>query len=95
MEILQQLLAVGLVLGALLALLWVMKRKGWAHPRIRVSRDAQSQLEVIERLSLTPQHSVHLIRLADRILLVGLSPSGCNVLDTAPLTSITTAGANR
>lgn len=95
MEILQQLLAVGLVLGALFALVWVMKRKGWARSGLRNSRDAHSQLEVIERLALTPQHSVHLIRLADRILLVGLSPGGCNVLDTAPLTSITTAGANR
>lgn len=93
MEILQQLLAVALVLGAVWALVWVMKRKGWAQARIRRSPGSQTQLEVIDRLTLTPQHSVHLIRLADRILLVGLSPNGCNVLETAPLNSVVT-GAN-
>ena len=29
---------------------------------------------MIDRLALTPQHSLHLVRLADRTLLVGLSP---------------------
>jgi flagellar biosynthetic protein FliO len=95
MEILQQLLAVALVLGALATLLWALKRKGWVRPRISSSRDAQTQLEVISRLALTPQHSVHLIRLADRVLLVGLSPSGCNVLESGPAASILTAGAER
>jgi flagellar biosynthetic protein FliO len=95
MEILQQLLAVALVLGALGALVWTMKRKGWAQGRVSSSRGAQTQLEVIGRLALTPQHSVHLIRLADRILLVGLSPQGCNVLESAPAASILQAGAER
>jgi len=95
MEILQQLLAVALVLGALGALVWTMKRKGWARGRVSSSRDAQTQLEVIGRLALTPQHSVHLIRLADRILLVGLSPQGCNVLESAPASSIRPSGADR
>ena len=95
MEILQQLLAVALVLGALGTLVWVMKRKGWANGRVSKSRDAQTQLEVIGRLALTQQHSVHLIRLADRVLLVGLSPSGCNVLESAPASSILQAGVER
>jgi flagellar biosynthetic protein FliO len=95
MEILQQLLAVALVLGALCALVWTMKRKGWARGRVSSSRDAQTQLEVIGRLALTPQHSVHLIRLADRILLVGLSPQGCNVLESAPAASILPPGTAR
>lgn len=88
MEMFQQLLAVALVLGALLALVWVMKRKGWAQGRMRGSRDSRSQLEVIDRLALTPNHSVHLIRLADRVLLIGLSPNGCNLLETTPAASV-------
>ena len=88
MEILQQLLAVALVLGALGALVWLLKRKGLAGGGVRVKRDVQTQLEVVGRLALTPQHSVHLIRLADRVLLVGLSPGGCSVLDTAPAAGI-------
>jgi flagellar biogenesis protein FliO len=98
MEMLQQLAAVALVLGSLCALVWVMKRKGWARVggagvgwlrgRSFTPRNSQAQLEVIERLVLTPQHSVHLIRLADRILLVGLSPNGCNLLESTPAAAL-------
>lgn len=95
MEVLQQLVAVALVLGALCTLVWALKRKGWIQGRISSSRDAHAQLEIIGRLSLTPQHSVHLIRLADRVLLVGLSPSGCNVLESGPASSILPAGGAR
>ncbi len=87
MEMLQQLLAVALVLGLLVAAVWLLKRKGWARISARGPRgsraDGQPRLEVIDRLVLTPQHSLHLVRLADRTLLVGLSPSGCNLLETA------------
>jgi flagellar biosynthetic protein FliO len=95
MEMLQQLLAVALVLGALCTLVWALKRKGWAAGGLSKTRETQTQLEVIGRLALTQQHSVHLIRLADRVLLVGLSPSGCNVLESAPAASILQAGAER
>jgi flagellar biosynthetic protein FliO len=95
METLQQLLAIALVLGALCTLVWAMKRKGWVRSRVSGSRDAQTQLEVIGRLALTQQHSVHLIRMADRVLLLGLSPNGCNVLESAPAASILQVGAER
>jgi hypothetical protein len=35
-------------------------------------------------LPLTPHHSLHLVRLADRTLLIALSPSGCNLLESSP-----------
>lgn len=88
MEMLQQYLAVAVVLGALLALVWAMKRKGWARLSVGRARDQRNRLEVIDRLVLTPHHSVHLIRLADRTLLVGLSPNGCNLLETSPATGM-------
>ena len=84
MEMFQQLLAVAMVLGSLCALVWAMKRKGWARVRSHGARDSR-RLEVIDRLVLTPHHSVHLIRVADRTLLVGLSPNGCNLLETTPV----------
>ena len=85
MEWSEQLLAVTAVLGLLCASLWFLKRKGWARTGFRRSaRPGQPRLEVIDRLSLTPQHSVHLVRLADRTLLVGLSPQGCNLLESGP-----------
>jgi hypothetical protein len=36
----------------------------------------------VERLMLGPQHSLHLVRLAGRGLLVGTSPAGCAVLES-------------
>ena len=85
MEAFQQLFAVLFVLGLLCACLWLFRKKGWAMrtPLRRRRGDTPRQLEVIDGLSLTPHHSLHLMRLADRVLLVGLSPQGCNLLDTS------------
>ena len=94
MEAFQQLFAVLFVLGMLVACLWVFRRKGWAlRTPARRRRDQQPQLEVIDGLTLTPHHSLHLVRVADRVLLVGLSPQGCNLLDTSKADT-TTLGAS-
>jgi len=83
MDVLQQLSAVAVVLGILCGGLWLLKRKGWAHAAMRGPRgDGQPRLEVVDRLALTPHHSLHLVRLADRTLLIGLSPNGCNLLES-------------
>lgn len=85
MEMSEQLLAVIAVLGLLCGSLWLLKRKGYVRTSLRRSaRPGQPRLEVIDRLALTPQHSLHLVRLADRTLLVGLSPQGCNLLESGP-----------
>lgn len=88
MDLSQQLIAIIVVLGVLFGLLWVMKRKGWAHVRSRGRRGPTARLEVLDHLVLTPHHSIHLIQLADRTLLVGLSPNGCNLLESAPAQGI-------
>lgn len=89
MELGQQLLAVVMVLGMLCSALWVLKRRGLVRTSFRKASDpSQPRLEVIDRLSLTPQHSLHLIRLADRTLLVGLSPNGCNLLESGPAAAL-------
>jgi flagellar biosynthetic protein FliO len=85
MEVFQQLWVVVIVLGILSAALWFLKRKGWAQSSLRpTGEDGRPRLEVVDRLPLTPQHSLHLIRLADRTLLIGLSPNGCNLLESTP-----------
>jgi flagellar biosynthetic protein FliO len=82
-ELFQQFMIVLAVLGLLCGALWLLKRKGWARTGMRRSGDSgQPRLEVIDRLPLTPQHSLHLVRLADRTLLIGLSPNGCNLLES-------------
>lgn len=79
----QQLAIVLAVLGLLCGAIWVLRRKGWAGTRMLRSRQSdQPRLEVIDRLPLTPHHSLHLVRLADRTLLIGLSPNGCNLLES-------------
>jgi flagellar biosynthetic protein FliO len=84
---LQQFVIVLAVLGLLCGALWVLKRKGWARTGLRRNReDGQPRLEVIDRLPLTPNHSLHLVRLADRTLLIGLSPNGCNLLESSAAT---------
>jgi hypothetical protein len=35
---------------------------------------------------------LHLVRLADRTLLVGLSPQGCNLLESGPSVTLPSAG---
>ena len=84
MEMFQQLAIVLGVLGLLCAALWALKRKGFARTGIRRTReDGLPRLEVIDRLPLSPNHSLHLVRLADRTLLIGLSPNGCNLLESS------------
>lgn len=80
MEIIRQALTVSAVLLALAALLWWLRRKGIARGRSAGSR--RHNLQAVERLALGPQHSLHLVRLAGRGLLVGTSPSGCAVLES-------------
>jgi flagellar biosynthetic protein FliO len=93
METTQQLLAVIAVLGLLCGSLWLLKRKGWVRTGLRrPARSGQPRLEVLDRLALTPQHSLHLVRLADRTLLVGLSPQGCNLLESGPSVTLPSAG---
>lgn len=81
MELIRQTLAVGGVLLLLAASLWWLRRKGLAG--IRPARSGrQRTLEAVERLALGPQHSLHLVRLSGRGLLVGISPAGCAVLES-------------
>lgn len=41
------------------------------------------RLQSIERLALTPHHSLHLVRVDDRTLVVAVSPSSCTVTEMA------------
>ena len=74
MEWIRQVLAVSGVLLLLGAALWWLRRKGLAQYGTRSSTGARKRtLESVERLALGPQHSLHLVRLAGRGLLVGAS----------------------
>jgi flagellar protein FliO/FliZ len=80
MEPFRQMLAVSAVLSLLAGTLWWLRRRGLARYGSRSTR--KRALQVVERLTLGPQHSLHLVRLAGRGLLVGTSPAGCAVLES-------------
>jgi flagellar biogenesis protein FliO len=77
----QQILAIFLVLGLLAAALWLLRSRGLAHYRGPARRKSARHLESIARLPLAPQHSVHLIRVSDHAILLALSPSGCTLVE--------------
>jgi flagellar biogenesis protein FliO len=82
MEAIQQVLSVFLVLALLGGTVWWLRRKGLAVFAVKPSGGRTTKsLKVIERLALTPQHSLHLVRIGDRTMLVAASPGGCSILD--------------
>lgn len=70
------------VLAALAGALWTLQRTGLVRFKgIAGVKGSPRKLQVIERLQLTPQHSLCLVRLEQRTLLIGTSPASCRVLD--------------
>ena len=79
----EQMLAIAIVMALLAGLLFRLRRRGMATFRIGFPRQKTARrLELMERLPLTPQQSLHMVRMGDRELLIGVSPSGCSVLET-------------
>lgn len=76
--------AVILVLGLLLLCVWILRRKGLAHFSAgSLLPQRQRRLNVVERLALSPQHSLYLVQMTDRLLLLGSSPAGISLIETA------------
>lgn len=74
MDLLQQLAAVAMVLGLLGVTVWLLQRK-----RLTPRRSAARQLEVVDRVSLSPQHSLSLVRVNGVMMLVGTGPGVCEI----------------
>ena len=83
MDVLEQTMAVGLVLLLLGATLWWLRRRGLAGPMFP-RRTGGRRMECLERLPLGPSHTLHLVRLGDVELLLASSPSGCALVQTLP-----------
>lgn len=81
MELAEQVTMVLAVFALLGALLWFLKRRGMASLSLGPRRGRSARrIEVLERVPLSPQHSLHLVRVADKVLLIGTAPSGCTLL---------------
>ena len=84
MEMIDQLLAIVLVLGLTAGVASWLRRRG-VLPAPLPRRTAGKRLENLERLPLGPQQTLHLVRLGERALLVAATPAGCAVLESVDL----------
>jgi len=78
METVRQVASVLAVFAILGAVLWLLRRGGLAS--LRGWRQQSKSLESIERLALTPQHALHLVKIQGRELVVATHPQGCTLL---------------
>ncbi|HEY4361918.1 MAG TPA: flagellar biosynthetic protein FliO [Bryobacteraceae bacterium] len=100
-SITRQVFAILLVFGLLGFTLWKLRRGGspaallppwrrnaaWGSGKVRA-------MESVERLSLTPQHALHLVRVQGRQIVVATHPQGCTLLgDASESNTATGAGA--
>jgi flagellar biogenesis protein FliO len=81
MDFIQPFAAIVFVMALLGGALLLLKKRGGAT--LRFPAAGPRRLEVIERVSLGPQHSLHLVRPGDRMLLIATAPNSCQILDTA------------
>jgi hypothetical protein len=86
MDVLRQVFSVLLVFSLLGGVLWALRRGGRISfrglARMRVQGNTKSMV-AMERLALTPQHTLHLVRIHGREVLVATHPQGCSVVTTA------------
>jgi flagellar biogenesis protein FliO len=78
MEVIRQFTAISLTLLLLAASLWWLRRKGLAQ--FRHGRPGRV-MDVIESRTLAPGHTLHLVRIADRVLAVATHHGGCTLLE--------------
>lgn len=82
MESVRQAIAVLFVLGALAGTLFWLRRRGLATVNLKgIGRTGGRRLRALERLPLTPQHSLHLVAIGKRVVLIAVSPGGCTLLE--------------
>jgi hypothetical protein len=76
-----QLIAVAGVFAILILVLLTLRSKGLATINIG-SKAAHSgrRLQVLERVSLSPSHALHLVRFDENLVLLASSPAGCSVV---------------
>lgn len=80
MDLVQQSLAVLLVLALLGAVVFMARNRGFAAISLPGRSAKPRRMESLERLALTPNHSLHLIAVDGKVHLVGVSPTGCHLL---------------
>jgi flagellar biogenesis protein FliO len=83
MDVLRQIFSVLLVFSLLGAVLWGLRRGGRISFQAgkRALRNTRS-MAAVERLALTPQHTLHLVLINGHEILMATHPQGCTVIPT-------------
>ena len=76
----RQLVSVVAVLALLLVVAYLLRRHTGGAGAFRLGPRKTRTVEVIERVALTPQHSLHVVKVAGEILLLSASPGGVRVI---------------
>lgn len=80
MEMARQILSVLAVFGLLGAMLWLLRGGGRVRFRGLGAGPRPKQLASLERLPLTANHALHLVRIGSREVVVATHPQGCALL---------------
>ena len=80
METARQGLAVVFVLALLGTALWALRRGAGPLHALRRGKDKAQSLEIVERVALTPQHSLHVVRAGASEWILATHPQGCTVI---------------
>ena len=97
MDLIRESLGITIVFLLLWAALWLLKKKGVLGVVGTLAKRSAAVpcLEVVDKIRLTPQHSVHVVSIEGRRMVVGVHPSGFTLLEAAPATIARAAGENR
>jgi len=88
MDVLRQVFSVALVFALLGCAFIALKRGSLGRVRFTPRHSGGiRQLESVDRLALTPQHALHLVRVAGRDVLIATHPQGCALLSEPVLTN--------
>jgi flagellar biogenesis protein FliO len=85
MDVIRQFAGIALTLAMLAAALWWLRKKGnlaWrGGPSARM-------IDVIESRTLAPGHTLHMVRLADRVMALATHGGGCTLLESRPFSEL-------
>ena len=80
MDIVRQSLAITFVFAMLWAALWILRKRGNIRIGFPRAGAARSVLESRGKLALGPQHSIHVVRIGERDMVVAVHPAGVTLL---------------
>src|SRR5206468_2910448 len=85
LDMLREFAAVAFTLALLAGALWWLRRRGLARWR---RGGPERLMEIVESRALAPGHSLHLVRIADRVIALATHGTGCTVLEARPWTDL-------